>query len=56
MTPPAGCRWLGYVRGDDAEGHPVAECGTREACWQALMTTWQDGDKLIVPVQPREGK
>jgi hypothetical protein len=53
VTPPRGWRWLGYVRGDGGEWHQVAECATREACWSALMTTWQGGDKLIVPVCPQ---
>jgi hypothetical protein len=57
-TLPVDCRWLGYVRGEDGEWHPVVEAGTREVCWQALMTTWQDGDKLLVPVwsRGREGR
>ena len=53
MPVPPSWRWVGYLRGADGVWHAVAEASLP---WPAhgmrYSTTWQDGDKLIIPVAP----
>jgi hypothetical protein len=53
LVPPASWRWLGYLRGNDNLWRPIAEASTLGGAWDAVQTTWQAGDILIMPVRPR---
>jgi hypothetical protein len=49
---PRGWQWIGYVRSSDGRWRAVALCDSLGGCWDALLTTWQQGDLLCVPVRP----
>ena len=55
LRPPAdGAEWLGLVRSDDGRWRAVALAGSLGACWDALLTTHMQGDRLCVPCLPRK--
>jgi hypothetical protein len=58
LEPPTGEKWdwLGFVRQADGVWRPIARASTLEGCWDALLTTWQRGDLLAMPVRRSPNK
>jgi hypothetical protein len=49
--PPPDWQWIGYVRSADGAWRAVVLAESLGRCWDALLTTWQQGDRLCVPAQ-----